>query len=52
MLPVQRGDTSNSVGVMTRLDSSKAMLVFLCDYVEVLLRPAAYKATLEIKLKL
>lgn len=51
-LLVYRGDASNSVGVLTRFTSSKAILVFLCDSVGVLSRPARSGATLDMKIKL
>ena len=49
---MQRGDASNSVGVLTRLAGSIAMLMFLHDYADVLSRPAGSGATPEMKLKL
>ena len=44
-LLVQRGDASNSIGVLTKLVGSEAMLVFLRDYDEVLFRHACKQAT-------
>ena len=37
-LPSQRGEASNSVGVLSRLAGSEAMFVFLCDFAGVLSR--------------
>jgi len=49
---MQRGDASNSAGVLTRLASRGAMLVFLRDSAGVLSRPTGSRATPEMKLKL
>ena len=49
---MQRGDASNATGVLTRLVGRRAMLVFLCDSVGVLSRPAGSGATPEMKLRL
>ena len=51
-LPTQGGDASNSAGVLTRLSSSRAMLVFLCDSTGVLSRLGGSGATPEMKLEL
>jgi len=49
---VKGGDASNSTGVLTMLECSGAMLVFLCDSIGVLSRPAGSGATPEMKLRL
>ena len=46
------GDASNFVGVVNRLVGSRAMLLFLCDSVGVLSRPARSEETPEMKLRL
>ena len=47
-----RGEARNSVGVLSRLAGSRAMLVFLCDSVGVLSKLAGTGETLEMKLRL
>lgn len=49
---MQIGDASNSARVLTKLASSRVMLVFLLDFVGVLSTPAGSGATREMKLKL
>jgi len=49
---MHRGDASNSARVLTRLTSSGAMLVFLCDFVGVLSGPTGGKETSGMKLRL
>ena len=49
---MQRGDASNSIGELTRLVGSGAMLVFLCDSTGVLSRPTGSEETPKMKLRL
>jgi len=51
-LSVQRGDASNSTGVLTRLASSEVMLVFLRDSTRVLSRLVGNRATPKMKRRL
>ena len=46
---MQRGDVSNSVGVLTRLTSSGKMCVFMCDFVGVMSKPAGSRETPQMK---
>ena len=51
-VPTQRVDASNSARVLTRLASSGAMLMFLCDSTGVLSKLAGSGARPEMKPKL